>query len=67
MSNVSQLPNNDALFVCFSYDDKTGATTFLLEKFIGGQRTRVGEYQTMADLVSAMDEISGIYRSGGAA
>lgn len=67
MSDIAQFPDKDAVFIGLRYDEETDMETYLLEQFIGGKRTRVGEYPTMMDLVLAMDEIAGIDRSGGAA
>lgn len=67
MNGVAQFPNKDGVFIGLRIDEETGKETYLLDRFLGGVRTRVGEYPKMIDLVHAMDEICGIDRSGGAA
>lgn len=67
MSSVAQFPDKECMFIARDTDEKTGMAIHILEHFKDGKRYRVGEYSTILEVITAMDEICGIDRSGGAA
>ncbi|QIB37001.1 hypothetical protein G3A56_02495 [Rhizobium oryzihabitans] len=66
MSDIAQFPDKECMFIGRDVDETTGKEIHILEHFKDGKRYRVGEYATIMDIITAMDEICGIDRPGGA-
>lgn len=67
MSTIAQFPDNECFFIGREMEEESGKEIHLLEHFVDGKRIRIGEYASVLDLVLAMDEITGVDRTGGAA
>ena len=67
MSNIIEFPSKDHFLIAIVTDDDTGEEIILLDKVIRGERSEVGEYTTMFEVINAMDAITGIDRAGGTA